>query len=128
MRAAVVMALVVVTLGGQFESGAARGAAVTAAVTVRTDAARYRAGQTIVVTISNGLAVPVVAATGHASCSIVSLDRRTTLGWVEVRNCYAGVPPVLVRIAPGATVRVPAVHRRGTVRGGSVVQSGSASY
>jgi hypothetical protein len=106
VRIAVAVALLLALLGGGLESIDARGAAATAAVTVRTNALHYRQGQTIVVTIRNGLAVPVVAATGHASCSIATLDRRTTRGWVEVRNCYAGVPPVPVRIAPGATVRV----------------------
>ena len=106
MKAAVVIALLLVLLAGRLESVDARGAALTAAVTVRTDALRYSQRETIVVTIRNGLAAPIVATTGHASCSIVSLDRRSVRGWVEVRNCYAGVPPVPVRIAPGATVRV----------------------
>jgi FtsP/CotA-like multicopper oxidase with cupredoxin domain len=108
MRGAAAIALLL-TLGGGLESSAAQGRApaeTATAVTVRTDAPRYRQGQTIVVTIRNGLAAPIAAMTGRASCSIVSLDRRTATGWIEVRNCYAGVPPVEVRIASGNSVRV----------------------
>jgi hypothetical protein len=98
--------MLLVALWAGLESIDARGASATRAVTVRTDEPRYRQGQTIVVTIRNGLGAALVATTGRASCSIVSLDQRTTRGWIEVRNCYSGVPPVPVRIAPGATVRV----------------------
>ena len=109
MRTAAAIALLLVALGEGPESSAAQGGAASraaAAVTVRTNAPRYRQGQTIVVTIRNGLAAPIVAMTGNASCTIVSLDRRTARAWIEVRNCFAGVPPVEVRIAAGKTVRV----------------------
>jgi len=101
-----VLPMLLVGLWAGLESIDARGAWATRAVAVRTDEAHYRQRQTIVVTIRNGLGAPLVATTGHTSCSIVSLDLRTTRGWIEVRNCYSGVPPVPVRIAPGATARV----------------------
>jgi hypothetical protein len=106
VRVAALIPMLVVALWPGLESIDARGASATPAVTVRTDELRYRQGQTIVVTIRNGLGAPLVATTGHTSCSIVSLDLRTTRGWNEVRNCYSGVPPVPVRIARGATARV----------------------
>lgn len=89
-----------------------------AAVTVRTDALRYRAGQDIFVTIRNGLTHAIVTMTGRASCSVVSLDRRQARRWVEIRNCYAGVPPVEIRIAARATkrVRLPDRIQPGTYR------------
>ena len=89
-----------------------------ATVTVRTDKLSYRPGQVIVVTVRNGLAHAIVATTGRTSCTIVSLDRRVGQRWVEVRNCYAGQPPVDVRIAAGATrrMRLPDRLEPGTYR------------
>lgn len=107
--ASIAAVLLLVPVGGGLASSAAQSRADTRAadaVTVRTGARQYRQGQAIVVTVRNGLAAPIVAMTGRASCTIMSLDRRTARGWVEVRNCYAGVPPVPVGIAAGATARV----------------------
>ena len=75
-------------------------------VSVGTSALRYGPGETVVVTVRNGLAVPITAMTGRTSCSIVSLDRRSDGAWAEVRNCYSGVPPESVRIGAGRMVRV----------------------
>jgi hypothetical protein len=115
-----VAALFLAVLGGACQAADAEGGATTsgAAVTVRTDRLTYRSGQAIVVTVRNGLAHEIVAATGRASCTIVSLDRRVQQRWVEIRNCYAGVPPMTVRIAAGATrrMRLPDQLRPGTYR------------
>lgn len=101
--------------------GACRADAETesvAAVTVRTDRVVYAPGQAIVVTVRNGLTRPITATTGRASCTIVSLDRRVAKRWVEVENCFAGVPPVPVRIPAGTTrrVRLPDRLQPGTYR------------
>lgn len=101
--------------------GACRADAETesvAVVTVRTDRLAYEPGQAIVVTVRNGLTHAIFATTGQSSCTIVSLDRRVAQRWVEVRNCYAGVPPVTVRIAAGATrrMRLPDRLQPGTYR------------
>jgi hypothetical protein len=114
-----VAALLLAVLGGACQASDAEGGARTsAAVTVRTDRLTYRSGQVIVVTVRNGLAHEIVAATGRASCTIVSLDRRVQQRWVEIRNCYAGVPPMTVRIVAGATrrMRLPDQLRPGTYR------------
>ena len=100
-------------------AGAEDGSATPGAtVTVRTDKLSYRIGQVIVVTVRNQLPHAIVATTGRTSCTIVSLDRRVGQRWVEVRNCYAGVPPVDVRIAAGATrrMRLPDRLEPGTYR------------
>lgn len=115
-----VAALFVAVLGGACQATSAEGGATTpsADVTVSTDKLSYRSGQVIVVTIRNRLASAIVATTGRASCTIVDLDRRVQQRWVEIRNCYSGVPPVTVRIAAGATrrVRLPDPLKPGTYR------------
>lgn len=103
-----VAAALLAFLGVACAASEAEGGSTTAAaaVTVRTDRLTYRSGQVIVVTVRNGLAHALTATTGQSSCTIVDLDRRVQQRWVEVRNCYAGVPPVTVRIASGATRRM----------------------
>jgi hypothetical protein len=117
--AAPVVALLL-AVGGACQVPDAEGGSATAGatVTVRTDKLSYRTGQTIVVTVRNGLQHAIVTTTGRTSCTVVSLDRRVGQRWVEVRNCYAGVPPVDVRIAAGATrrMRLPERLKPGTYR------------
>ena len=104
--AAPVVALLLAVGGACQVADADGGSATGATVTVRTDRLSYQTGQTIVVTVGNALPHAIVATTGRTSCTIVSLDRRVGQRWVEVRNCYAGVPPVEVRIAAGKTRRM----------------------
>jgi hypothetical protein len=117
--AAPVVALLL-AIGGVSHVPEAEGESATigATVTVRTDRLSYRSGQAIVVTVRNELPHAIVATTGRTSCTVVSLDRRVGQRWVEVRNCYAGVPPVEVRIAAGATrrMRLPDRLEPGTYR------------
>ena len=119
-RLAAPVVAILLAIGGVCQVADAEGGSATpgATVTVRTDKLSYRTGQAIVVTVRNGLPHAIVATTGRTSCTIVSLDRRVGQRWVEVRNCYAGQPPVEVRVAAGATrrMRLPDRLEPGTYR------------
>lgn len=118
-HAAPVVALLLAVAGASHAAAARDGSATPGpTVTVQTDKLSYRTGQVIVVAVRNRLPYAIVATTGRTSCTIVSLDRRVGRRWVEVRNCYAGVPPVDVRIAAGATrrMRLPDRFEPGTYR------------
>lgn len=119
-RLAAPVVAILLAVGGASQAADAEDGSATAGgtVTVRTDKLSYRTGQVIVVTVRNQLPHAIIATTGRTSCTIVSLDRRVGQRWVEVRNCYAGVPPVDVRIAAGATrrMRLPDWFEPGTYR------------
>ena len=79
---------------------------VAPAVVVRTDRTSYPAGARPQVVIRNGLRQAITTTTGRTDCSIVAFDRLLGTVWKEVRNCYSGEPPRVVRIAAGATMRI----------------------
>jgi hypothetical protein len=85
--------------------------ASSSAVVVRTDRTAYPAGARPLVVIRNGLRQAVTTTTGRTDCTIVAFDRLSGSAWKEVRNCYSGEPPRVVRIAAGATLRVRLIEQ-----------------
>jgi len=69
------------------------------AVRVTTDKASYGTGQSIVVTIVNGLSVPIYALSGQTYCTIVTIQRHTDGQWGAEGRCLSYTPPGWVDIA-----------------------------
>jgi hypothetical protein len=63
---------------------------------------QYAPGESIVLSVSNGLPDPITTVDQQAFCDVLRLDMEVGAGWEEVRNCISGPPPRDVVIEPGA--------------------------
>jgi hypothetical protein len=71
----------------------------TAAVRATTDAASYRVGQPIVVTLANDLPDVVYLPMGQTYCSALTVQRRNGEEWAAVGPCSTGAEPLFALVA-----------------------------
>jgi hypothetical protein len=62
-------------------------------VAIATDHNVYGTGDVVVVTVHNGLQIPIFGLTGRTYCTIVSVQRKEDRAWREQGGCLAGAPP-----------------------------------
>ena len=70
-------------------------------VQVTTSSLTYGLSEPVVVTIVNGLSVPIHALTGQTYCTIVTVQRNVNGEWNPEGRCLAAGPPGWVSIAAG---------------------------
>lgn len=70
-------------------------------VQVTNNKSSYAPLEPIVVTVVNGLSVPIYALTGQTYCTIVTVQRSVNGQWNPEGRCLVAGPPGWVSIAPG---------------------------
>jgi uncharacterized cupredoxin-like copper-binding protein len=84
-------------------------AAITAnQVTLITDYATYKPGDSVHVTIANGRGVSIYAIASNANCSVLVIHAKTAAGWqtFNATPCSAQGDPQTVEVKPGSAVPV----------------------
>lgn len=75
-------------------------------VKVTTDSLRYRPGDTITVTITNGLASGILAADHQSNCTTVTLERQDGTTWQPQNPCRLMIATRLVAFGAGSMTAV----------------------
>jgi uncharacterized cupredoxin-like copper-binding protein len=84
-------------------------------VTLTTDHATYKPGDSVRVTIANGRGVSIYAIASNANCSVLVIHAKTAAGWqtFNATACSAQGDPQTVEVKPGSaipvTITAPAV-------------------
>jgi hypothetical protein len=71
-------------------------------VTLTLDKQRYLAGDTIAVTLHNGLSQTIWAADHRTDCTVVTAERQQDGQWQGLQNCRLMTPTVLVPLSAGS--------------------------
>jgi hypothetical protein len=74
-------------------------------ISVKADAASYRAGATIAAAVVNGGSRPVYTEDQKADCTVVILQRRIGSGWTTLSACGSERASRTVSVAPGEILR-----------------------
>lgn len=74
-------------------------------VTLTLDRQRYTAGDTITVTIHNGLSTTIWAADHQTSCTVVTVERLHGSQWQGLQNCRLMTPTRMVPLAAGSDTK-----------------------
>jgi len=97
------------------------------AVSVVTDKGGYTVGETIVVTVTNNLDIPITTVNQQSFCSIIRMESQNDGNWQEVKNCYSGEPVSEVTISPGEkAVQQLQAFASGIYRVGLIYSEGDA--
>jgi hypothetical protein len=97
------------------------------AVSIVTDKGEYTVGETIVVTVTNNLNIPITTLNQQAFCTIIRMELQKDGNWQEVKNCYSGEPVAEVTIKPGEkVVKQLETPASGTYRVGLIYSEGDA--
>ena len=75
-----------------------------AGVTVRANRSTYGVGDSIDITIHNGLAFTITPNGGHTSCTPIILERSANASWQSLGDCLTDPPTQILEISPGASV------------------------
>jgi hypothetical protein len=81
-------------------------AAPTASVTVALSASAYAVGETVRLTVGNGLREPIYTEDFQTQCTIVTLQKSEAGSWTDITGCAMGRPTRTVTVQPGATKRI----------------------
>lgn len=74
-------------------------------VTVAVEKPQYAPGDTLIVSIHNGLAMPIFTHDGRSDCGVVDLERRVNTSWQIEALCVDMQPaPHVMQIAPNAVL------------------------
>ena len=78
--------------------------AISDSVSIVIDKGTYTVGETIVVTVTNHLDVPITTVNQQAFCTVIRMESGSDGTWQEVKNCFSGEPVAEFTIAPGTSV------------------------
>lgn len=98
--------------------GAGTGNPTPSQVTVTTSQQRYTPSDTVIVTITNGLATRILAADHQSNCTIVRIELQSGQAWQPQNPCKLMSPTRLIPLDPGSatTQQLQPIQQAGATR------------
>lgn len=101
-------------MSGSIGSSSGSGGVTSGQVTVATSKQQYGSSETVVVTITNGLANAILAPDHQSDCTVVTIERLANQTWQPQNMCQLKSATRLVSLPSGSTltpqVRPPALN------------------
>ncbi|GAC1460273.1 MAG: hypothetical protein PVSMB4_19260 [Ktedonobacterales bacterium] len=101
-------------LSGASGGGSGTGSPTPGQVTLATNQQRYAPSEPVVVTVTNGLAVRILAADHQSDCTVVTIERQNDQTWQPQNPCRLMSPTRLIPLDSGSAMTLQLQPPQGT--------------